>query len=686
MSVTRALFRCDGADVPPPVATLYRDAEKQIHTRGPSPSLTLSAQSLAETVVAQVGARAADLVRIASYVCAADQEVSRGGQADPFGDRWRRRITMCIPVSEPSFWNQERIRSQLAQVLSFLTDDTWEFHFSCAPPEYRQINLDVNPATLLGEPDSVVLLSGGADSLCTAVEAAAVEGRRPILVSHRAAPSLDARQYALAEGLRGRVAEWGFPHLSFWIHRMRSQPADSSQRSRAFLYACLGAAVASETGVSHVLLGDNGIVSLNLPFSAQLVGALASRSTHPKFIRLFNEFITEALPNPARLSNPLEFRTRAETLGVLSRTGTAQLLQETNSCSRARGLPSATPHCGYCSQCVDRRFGSIAAELEEHDLPERYVVDIFAHTLPEGEARTVAESYVRFARDVRRTSEEELFYAYPQLGECIDPSDPSPHATAVKLVGMLKRHADAVVGTMSRMVSRHSEDLVMHAVQEDSLIRLEIGATPKSTPTEDTRNVFLKEGRMWTLAFRGRTVSMDPLKGLDLIARLLERPNQEVSAVSMVLGDEADTGSLHPQGGRRIGAGELAAEGLSWATAGADQILDREAMVEYRGQIARLQTEHESALSVSDTARVESIGKDIADLQKALSSASALGVRTRKFRDADERARNNVSKNIHRALNIIRAYHPDLGHHLHNSLRIGVVCSYTPESPTSWLT
>ena len=114
MSVTRVLFRCDGADVPGSVATADRSAEKQIRTHGPSPSLTLSVQSLAETVLARVEARAADLVRIASYAYAADQEVSRGGQADPYGDPWRRRITMCIPVNEPGFWKQDRVCSRLA--------------------------------------------------------------------------------------------------------------------------------------------------------------------------------------------------------------------------------------------------------------------------------------------------------------------------------------------------------------------------------------------------------------------------------------------------------------------------------------------------------------------------------------------------------------------------------------------
>ncbi len=336
---------------------------------------------------------------------------------------------------------------------------------------------------------------------------------------------------------------------------------------------------------------------------------------------------------------------------------------------------------------MDRRFGAIAAGLEEHDLPERYGLDIFTRALPEGEARTIAESYVRFARQVRKTDGEDLFFAFPQLSECIDPSNPAPHQTAECLVGMLQRHADAVVGAMSRMVSRHSEDLVMHAVEEDSLIRLEIGGSPKSTLMDDTRNIFLREGRIWTLAFRGRTARIDHSKGLDLIARLLSRPGEEVSAASMVLGDEAETVSPHRRGTRRIDAGELAAEGLGIAIAGrADDIVDRRAIAEFHREIEKLQTERERAISAGDTGRVVSIEKEIAALKDALRSARALGGRPRRFPGADERARNSVSKSIRRALHNIRAVHPELGRHLDNALRLGFVCSYVPDTPTTWLT
>jgi hypothetical protein len=174
----RALIRCDGAPVPAGVAAERWSVSKQIFSSGPAPSLNLRAQNLAGTVLSAVGSRAADLVRIAAYVYAADQDLSRGGPADVYGRAWRRHIALCLPVGDPDFWQQEHVREGLADVLSFLTEDRWQFHFSPATPEARQLILDVDAAALLRAPDSVVLFSGGADSLCTAVEACVGHGER----------------------------------------------------------------------------------------------------------------------------------------------------------------------------------------------------------------------------------------------------------------------------------------------------------------------------------------------------------------------------------------------------------------------------------------------------------------------------------------------------------------------------
>ena len=688
MSALRALVRCDEAAVPPSVAAGSWTVEKSIASRGPAPSLNLRADNLAGAVLRAIVARAADLVRIAAYAYAADQDLPRGGPADVYGRAWRRHIALCLPVSEPAFWRQDPIRARLAAVLAFLTEDEWEFHFSQAVPEARQIALNVNEHAILQSPDTVVLFSGGADSLCAAVEAVVRHGRRPVLVSHRPAPTHDARQQDLARALREHFPQWSFPHLSFWVHRRGSDAVDNSQRSRAFLFASLGSAVGAELGIAPVVLGDNGIISLNLPFSGQLVGALASRSTHPGFIRPFNDLIAAVLPHPVRVENPLLFRTRAEVLGILPEAGCPELLQETNSCSRARGLPSAMPQCGYCSQCVDRRFGALIAGLEEHDLAERYGLDIFTRHLPSGEPRTVAESYVRFARELQPQSDDQLFQSYPQLVDALDPDEPALPEVARRLTTLVRRHAEGVLGAMATMIARHSHDLAVGSIEEESLLRLALATarTARDEPTDDV-SVFMRQRKLWTLAFRGLTAHLNDARGLGYIAGLLRQPGQQFAVIDIFAAnwvprpDHSRTpvpGNLPP---------EVAEAALSVGGAGADDpLLDAQARAAYQARYVELRADLDQAEAHHNPEHAARIRAEMAMLTDQLKAASGLRGRARTFSDPDEKARQSVSTAIRRSLQAIGAAHPELGRHLHGALKLGYVCSYDPDPPLTWTT
>ena len=125
-----ALFLCDGAEVPPSWARESWDTRESLNHTGSGPEVNLKIENLSHTLLSQLEMRESDLVRIAAYVYAADQSVSRGGEADVYGRNWRRRMALCIPVSEPKFWGTEAIGGALAEVLNFLSDDRWEFQFS----------------------------------------------------------------------------------------------------------------------------------------------------------------------------------------------------------------------------------------------------------------------------------------------------------------------------------------------------------------------------------------------------------------------------------------------------------------------------------------------------------------------------------------------------------------------------
>src|SRR5207237_1340973 len=118
--------------------------------------------------------------------------------------------------------------------------------------------------------------------------------------------------------------------------------------------------------------------------------------THPKFIRLFNRLLAALWRTPPVVSNPLWSRTRAETLAVLKPKRLRSLVSETNSCVHTRLMVAGKKHCGVCSQCVDRRFATIAVGLQKEDPSSGYVIDIFRDAVKEGHDRTMVLSYHGF--------------------------------------------------------------------------------------------------------------------------------------------------------------------------------------------------------------------------------------------------------------------------------------------------
>ena len=452
------LVDCDGAALP----TFHRETTEltrlSLNHRGPEANVNLHLQSPSSILLAQVGARAVDLVRIAAYVYAADQSVSRGGEADAHGDNWSRDFTWCLPVD------------------------------------------DLDPSETLGSPDGVYLFSGGMDSLCAVVESAAQLGKRPLLVSHSPAFNIASRQINLARCLKERFAgQWTFPLIRLAIHRSGSDASDYSQRTRSFLFASLGSVIAQGLGLGEVYLADNGVVSLNLPINGQLAGTKASRSTHPKFLRRFNRFIEAVLPDGPQVSKPLWDRTRAETLQILQGTNSVELLEETNSCAHGRYRTRLQAHCGVCSQCIDRRFATLAAGLEPYDPPERYEIDIFRQALIPEHSQTMALSYHRFATEVENMDELALFGRYSDLFECVDSSDPNPNMVAESLYQLIQRHAHTVLGVVAEQIADSNTELARQTLPPDCLLRLITGSRPTSVPgdtfrhTPDYRTVWLDD-------------------------------------------------------------------------------------------------------------------------------------------------------------------------------------------------
>lgn len=292
--MTITIFSCDGAAIPREwrgSGTLTQD----LRTHGNRANVNFHIEDLEHAFRGRIDRVPYDLVRIASYVYAADQSVRRGGRADWKLEHWARDLYLAVPVTDPDLWNESHVRRKLEECVGFLTGDTWRFSFvETSREEERQLLLPGGSSDASDDEFSVIPFSGGIDSLTVVVEELA-RGRRPLLVSHTSSGMIERNRRELADELRARFGPASFARLDAAVHRVGSEALERTRRSRAFLFGSLAVAVAQRSRSPQVLLSDNGVISLNLPINRQLVGSRASRSTHPHFIRLFNELTTTVL-------------------------------------------------------------------------------------------------------------------------------------------------------------------------------------------------------------------------------------------------------------------------------------------------------------------------------------------------------------------------------------------------------
>jgi hypothetical protein len=154
-------------------------------------------------------------------------------------------------------------------------------------------------------PDEVVLFSGGLDSFAGALEELVAHGKSVALVSHRSASKIASAQQHLVEQVRRRVGLTRALHIPVWTHLDQELSQEPTHRTRSFLFAALGAVTARLFGLDHIKFFENGVVSLNLPPVAQVVGARATRTTHPQALAGFRRVLSELLKRPVDVTNHL---------------------------------------------------------------------------------------------------------------------------------------------------------------------------------------------------------------------------------------------------------------------------------------------------------------------------------------------------------------------------------------------
>lgn len=493
-----------------------------------------------------------DLLEIAAYVYCADQATRRGTKnANVFGDDWRRHFVFTIPVRRPGFWNRAEVKDALRGTLEFLSEDYFDFEF--VGGKHAPTMDEYFPDLVSGGPgegvESVVLFSGGLDSLGGAVEESVVQKRRVLLVTHKPTDKLNGVHSRLQEMLALKGGKFAPTHLYVRINKDKDLNRNYTQRTRSFLYAAVGATVARMQGLDLLRFYENGVVTMNLPVCAQVVGSRATRTTHPRVLDGFEKLFSLVAGSPFRVRNPFLWWTKADVIKWIVKHGCEEMIGASVSCAHTWTFSHEYPHCGTCSQCIDRRVGIVAAEAEKFDPANGYKSDVFTGARPKDEDRMMVATYIERANEIAKLGNAaELIARYPEAVRMLPYLEGKPAAMAEKVLDLHRRHAREVNGAIERMLIANAPAVREHTLERDCLLRLSYdsggGGRPPAPPVaqaaverQEERWEREKEGAnvyrlwrgdgWWNVVYGGEWDVVEDDRGAELIEYLVKHPADE---------------------------------------------------------------------------------------------------------------------------------------------------------------
>lgn len=639
-----------------------------------------------------------DLLEIATYVYSADQVVRRGADdVDSFGDGWRRDLHFVVPVRNPDFWNSAEVQETLCSTLGFLSDDQYEFDFVKLDQDHQfQEYLEFNDTQqMYGMPEQVVMFSGGLDSLAGAIDEVVNQKRRVLLVTHKSTSKLNKRHRVLEEMLAAKAGD-NVPHrITVRVHKTKELNHEYTQRSRSFLYVSIGATIARMLNLKSVRFYENGVISLNLPVCAQVVGGRATRTTHPRVMKGFQDLLSLVAGEPFTVENPYIWKTKADVVKIITDAGCHDLIKHSMTCTHTWEMTNQHTHCGGCSQCIDRRFAILAAKADQHDPVEHYKVDVFTQSRDKGEDKIMAAAYLERANQVKNLTDVTQFVSsYPDVGRVLKYLNYSSAGQAAQRVfDLYKRHADEVTGALDELGRRYFTQIRERSLPGDCLLRTVYeSASVNSVPAvismeKQPENFFRKRGAVWETRFQGRNTIclLNVDKGAEYINLLLAFPDREMSVYEIAVGNAVNTIEQPAGSGiapEDIEDGYQVTQGIPLGDAG--DVADRRALNECKQQARELFEEMEEARERGDHARIEEIEKEMAALVKYIEGGKGLGGRQRRVGDKRKNVRDAFRNAVDRAIKQIEKYDKPLAEHLKASIKFGNEVVYRPGMPITW--
>ena len=337
-----------------------------------------------------------DLFIIGISIFSIDKRVSR----TLFSDNWTRVLDVSIPVLELDKWNS--VKNKLNETLTFLTGDIWNIEFRKTEEIYMQCNSNLNKRNRLNKKyyNAVSLFSGGLDSFCGAIKLMQ-EGKSLCLVGHNEYPKLKTKQERLCNLINKEYPAQKCKFIGFSANSYAPtsqntilEGNENTSRGRSFLFLCIAITIAGILGDETIVyIPENGFIGLNIPLTNSRKGSCSTRTTHPYFIKNFNE-ILDNIGISNKIINIFAYKTKREIVNEVKNSDVfKQCAKDTISCSHPTlprynrsGDTNYPKNCGYCYPCLIRK----SSLIDIKDINEEYTYnDIDVDFLKKNEDRDI---------------------------------------------------------------------------------------------------------------------------------------------------------------------------------------------------------------------------------------------------------------------------------------------------------
>ncbi len=312
----------------------------------------------------------ADLADLACAAFILDRSSPRGApdRGDGVMGEWGRTLRLPVALRRPDFWRRDEVRIAVQDLLGWLTDDVWDV---VTVPRHWDAPLAA-PLFDLQPPDDVALFSGGLDAVAGAA-LALMEGATLAGVSVESNAKMGGYQRRTALELQ-RVSAGRFRRLTVEIHRIDPPECEEpSRRTRGLVFLAAGLTAAVAAGRERLLVFENGVGAINLPYVQGQRGSMTSRAVHPRTLLLAERLAGLVLDRPFAFENPCLAWTKGEMVAGLD-PAYADAARMSESCDGAAAL-RGTGRCGACTSCLLRRVSFVAADRESWD-SSPYVLDV----------------------------------------------------------------------------------------------------------------------------------------------------------------------------------------------------------------------------------------------------------------------------------------------------------------------